>query len=204
MEQALRPQEELTMIRKLMADSRGEIADDGKPSILWGMIVFLGLVYTYYEAYNPELGISGWVWMGLCVCGWIYMFGWVSQKQKRQPARTFAGRVRGAIWGAVGVSITLFIFSVMASDFFDPVVEFHPLFITYVISILLGIGYYVSGILYEIPWLRWVGIAWWATSPVYIFWPGVHSLLIFAGAELVLQVLPGILLLKKYRSAQIS
>ena len=203
MEQALRPQEELAYIRKLMAESRGQVADDGKPSILWGIIVFFGLLYTYYEAYNPN-NLSGWVWIGLSVCGWIYMFGWVRQKAKKQPSRTFAGRITGAVWGSVGISITLFVFTTMASNWLEPAVEFHPLFIMYVISILLGIGYFVSGILYEIPWLRWVGIAWWATSLIYIFWPGVHSLLIFAGAELVLQVLPGILLLKKYRSAQLS
>lgn len=203
MEQALRPQDDLAYIRKLMADSRGQVADDGKPSILWGIIVFLGLLYTYYEAVNDGPNLTGWIWMGLSVCGWIYMFGWVRRKVKQETVRTFASRVTGAIWGSVGISISLFVFTTMASYWLERPVELHPIFIAYVISILLGIGYFVSGILYEIPWLRWVGIGWWATSLIYIFWPGVHTLLIFAGAELVLQVLPGILLLRKYRSAQI-
>lgn len=204
MEQALRPHDDLAYIRKLMADSRGQVADDGKPSIIWGIIVCLGLLYTYYEAVNDGPNLTGWIWMGLSVCGWIYMFWWVRRKKTKQPMRTFAGRITGAIWGSVGISITLFVFATMASYWFERPVELHPIFIGYVISILLGIGYFVSGILYEIPWLRLVGIGWWATSLIYIFWPGVHSLLILAAAELVLQVIPGILLLRKYRSAQLS
>ena len=205
MEQTQHPHEELAHIRKIMADSRGQIADDGKPSIIWGMIVCLGLLYTYYEAVNADAPkISGWVWLGLSVCGWIYMFAWVRRKRRRQKVQTFAGRVTGAIWGSVGISITLFVFATQASYLVDRPIELHPIFITYVISFFLGIGFYVSGILYEIPWLRWVGVAWWATALVYIFFPGLHSLLIFAGAEFVLQVVPGIMLQRKYRSAQLS
>lgn len=203
MENIVQPQEELLYIRKIMAESRGQVADDGKPSIIWGLIVCIGLLFTYYEAVNGG-DIAGWIWLGLSVCGWIYMFGWVRRKRQRQRVRTFADRITGAIWGSVGISITLFVFETQISYLIDRPVELHPIFIAYGVSFFLAIGYYISGILYEIPWLKWFGIGWWAVAIVFIFWPGLHTLLIYAGAELFLQVLPGILLLRKYQSTQRS
>jgi hypothetical protein len=78
----------------------------------------------------------------------------------------------------------------------------HPVYICAVTAMLLGIGYFVSGILYEIPWLKYVGIGWWAGSVYFMFFPGREMLLIYALMMISLQVVPGIMLLRKYKQAQ--
>lgn len=201
MEQTIKPQEELAFIRKIMADSRGQVADDGKPSIVWGVIVVLGMLFNYYEAMTDSYLYSGWVWIGLSVLGWFYIYWYVRMQNRTERVKTFAGRVAGAIWGAVGISIALYIAATIVGYSFERNIVLHPIFICSVTSILVGIGYFASGILYEIPWLRWVAIGWWATSVIYIFWPSVHALLVYALVVLALQIVPGIILLRKYRTA---
>ena len=44
------PSQELAFIRKIMAESRRALAEDGKPYIAWGIIVALGMTDTYLSA----------------------------------------------------------------------------------------------------------------------------------------------------------
>ena len=200
----VKPQEELAFIRRIMADSRGQVADDGKPSIVWGIIVVLGMLFNYYEGYMHALTgqrqYAGWVWLGLCLLGLVYIYWHVRTQNRRQRSKTFAGRVAGAIWGAVGVSMSIFIAATIIGYSLDRTIALHPIFICTVTSLILGIGYFVSGILYEISWLRWVAIGWWASSVIYVFWPRADALLVYAAAMIVLQIIPGVILLRKYRT----
>jgi hypothetical protein len=199
MEQTQHPQEELAYIRKIMAESRGQVADDGRPSIVWGIVVALGMLFTYYEAKTQTTDINGWVWIGLSVLGCLYMFFWVQRKRRTQRAQTFGDRVSGAIWGAVGISLALVIIGTQVGYAFERDIELHPIFVLTITAVILGIGYFVSSILYEIPLLKWVAFGWWASALVYLFWPGIHSLLIYAGAMVVLQIIPGIIVLRRYK-----
>lgn len=195
-------QDELAYIRKVMADSRAAVADDGKPSILWGILVALGMLYNYYEVVTDTTSISGWVWLSLSTLGWIYMIWYVKVKKKSNKVQTYAGRITGAVWGAVGITIALFVTTTIISQSMDTPFVLHPVYICAVTAMLLGIGYFVSGILYEIPWLKYVGIGWWAGSVYFMFFPGREMLLVYALMMIALQVVPGIMLLRKYKQAQ--
>lgn len=195
-------QDELAYIRKIMTDSRGAIADDGKPSIVWGLIVSLGMLYNYYEVVTSASDYSGWVWLGLCILGWAYIIYYVKISIHRERVRSFAGRISGALWFAVGITIALFVASTIISQSIGSQFELHPVYICAVTAMLLAIGYFLTGMLYEISWLRLVGVGWWLSSLYFMFFPGRETLLIYAIAMIVLQVLPGVLLLRMYKKAQ--
>lgn len=198
----LSAQDELAYIRNVMANSRAQIADDGKPSIVWGIIVALGMLYNYYEVVAESGNYSGWVWLTLCVFGWIYIAWYVKVNVKKERVRTFAGKITGALWFAVGFSIALFVVSTIISQSIDSTFRLHPVYICSVTAMLLAIGYFLSGMLYEIKWLRMVGILWWVASLYFMFFPGREMLLVYAFTMIALQVVPGIMLLRKYKQAQ--
>lgn len=195
-------QDELAYIRKIMTDSRAAIADDGKPSIVWGIIVSLGMLFNYYEVVTNSSDLSGWVWLGLCICGWAYIIYYVKVQVKRERVQSFAGRISGALWFAVGITIALFVASTIISQSIDSTFRLHPVYICAVTAMLLAIGYFLTGMLYEISWLRFVGIGWWVSSLYFMFFPGREALLIYALLMIALQVVPGIMLLRKYKQAQ--
>ncbi len=185
-----------------MTDSRAAIADDGKPSIVWGVIVSLGMLFNYYEVVTDNSNISGWVWLSLCILGWAYIIYYVKVNVKRERVQSFAGRISGALWFAVGITIALFVASTIISQSMGSQFELHPVYICAVTAMLLAIGYFLTGILYEISWLRLVGVGWWISSLFFMFFPGRETLLIYALVMIALQVVPGIMLLRIYKNTQ--
>ncbi len=76
-------QEELAFIRKVMADSRTIIVDDGKPGIVWGIIVTFGMLATYTDAVTDFHFNAAWLWIGRSVLGWLYIYYYKAKKIKK-------------------------------------------------------------------------------------------------------------------------
>ena len=83
--ETLTAQEELAFIRKVMEDSRSSFADNGKPKLVWGAIVALGMLYTYIQALAQSDLYVMWVWIGISIFGWGYIFWEDNQRDKKIP-----------------------------------------------------------------------------------------------------------------------
>jgi hypothetical protein len=200
-QQPLRPEDELQYIRNIIADSRASFVEDGKPYIMWGLIVAIGMGFTYFSALTQrDIGV-GWAWIVLVLFGWGYIIYYVLKK-KKQPARarSFVDRIQGAIWGACGGSIGLVVLIIMFN--WHPNSTFasiNPLFICFISAVILGIAYFLSGIANDLNWLRNIGFAWWAAAVGMCIWPSIHVLGIYAGMLILFQVIPGIILQRRYK-----
>ncbi len=196
-----RPEDELQFIRKIIADSRMAFVEDGKPYIVWGLIVAIGMGVTYISAITQHDLYSGYVWLGLVLFGWGTIIKYVMDK-KKQPARarSFIDRIQGSIWGACGGSIGLVIVLLMFNYQFDPTLgSINPIFTCFFSCILLGIAYFLSGIANDLDWLRNIGFAWWGGGVLMYMWPSIHTLGIYAAMLLLFQVIPGIILQRRYK-----
>ncbi|MDP4198513.1 MAG: hypothetical protein Q8922_00760 [Bacteroidota bacterium] len=198
----LTPDQELAYIRKIMADSRRAFAEDGKPYVVWGLIVSIGMTVTYISALLDRDLYSGYVWIGLVLLGYANIFFYVRKKKREEPrVKSVLDRIQAAIWGAVGGSIGLVILLIFLGSMIDTgVSSISGLFICFITAILTGIGFFLSGIALDLKWLRNVGFAWWAGSIVMYLWPSVHILGLYALMMLLFQVVPGIALNHKYRA----
>jgi hypothetical protein len=200
-QQPLRPEDELQYIRNIIADSRAAFVEDGKPYIMWGLIVAIGMGFTYFSALTQrDIGV-GWAWIVLVLFGWGSIIYYMIQK-KKQPARarSFVDRIQGAIWGACGGSIGLVVLIIMFNWHPDSTFDaINPLFICFISAVILGIAYFLSGIANDLNWLRNVGFAWWAAAVAMYIWPTVHVLGIYAAMLLVFQVVPGLILQRRYK-----
>ncbi len=77
---------------------------------------------------------------------------------------------------------------------------YNPVFICPVISTSLGISYFTSGAIQQMKWMQYLAVGWWIGAVVLFIFPSIHTLLIFAGMMIGLQLVPGIILNIKSRN----
>ncbi len=185
---------ELSVIKKIMEDSRKILIVDGINSIVWGSLVCSGLILTYLSVLNiVEWSITSIAWFVLIGSGWIFTIFQVRKEIKERKAVTFAGKVAGAIWGSAGITMTIIGF---VGSYSGIVGGFG---ICPLMSCILAVAFFVSGVIYNDRLFRWLGFGWWAGAIVMFFWHSPHTLLLFALMMFFMQVLPGILMHKKWK-----
>ncbi len=183
---------ELSFIKKVIADSRRTVALDASPILFWGMLTVVGVVLEYLGCLTGLFFDSLWLWLLLIGIGWAYnLWGW--QRRRRRGAHTFADRVLGVLWSGCWAAMTILGFV----GYFSGVIVENG--ITASISVILGLGFYVTGVLVDHPWGRWLGLGWWAVAVLLFFWPGPHVMAVFGMAMMGLQVIPGYLVQRQWK-----
>jgi hypothetical protein len=202
--ETIQAQEELAFIRKVMEDSRTSLADNGKPKLVWGAIVALGMLYTYAQALADSDLYVGWVWLAISAVGWGYIFWEDKQRDKTFRVRTLTGKIIGAIWGACGFSIALVIIITFGTRYFNIDMVVHPIAVCPITAIIVGIAYFLDGTLRSVSWVRNLSYVWWASAVLMFFWPTVHVLLIYAIMIIAFQFIPGIVLYRRSKNPTIA
>ena len=72
-------------------------------------------------------------------------------------------------------------------------------FISPMISVVLGIAYFVSGFLYDSKWISFLSFGWWGGAIIMFFYPGMQVFLVMSLMLILLQIVPGIILYIKFR-----
>jgi hypothetical protein len=202
--ETLTAQEELAFIRKVMEDSRASFVDNGKPKLVWGAIVALGMLYTYIQALADSDLYVMWVWLGISAFGWGYIFWEDKQRDETSRTRTQTGKIIGAIWGACGFSIGLVVALAFGTRYFNTDLIMHPLALCPITAIIIGIAYFLDGTIRLVPWVRNLAYAWWASAVLMFFWPSVHTLLIYAFMIIAFQFIPGIILYQRSKKLMLA
>lgn len=185
---------ELSEIKKIMEESRRIMVDDGLGFIIWGSLVAAGLISSYlsvlgYLAWN----ITSYAWIALIGSGWIITIIQVRKEKKERRAITFAGKVAGAIWGSAGVTMTIIGFI----GSYTGLVK--GMGISPLMACVLAAAFFVSGVIYNDKTFRYLSFGWWAGAIVMFFWHSPHTLLLFALMIILMQVLPGFIMYKKWK-----
>lgn len=185
---------ELSVIKKIMEDSRKAICNNGWHYIFWGAVVSIALIANYimllmnaYEYY------VGWMWLVLMVGAAITDGIYERRKEKQRAVKTFAGDLLGSLWFAGGIAMFIFGFMGTISG------AYNPIFICPVISTVLGVAFYASGEIQQLKWQKLLAFGWWLGAILLFLFPSVHTLLIFALMLTFFQTIPGIILNRKYK-----
>lgn len=187
-------EEELSLIRKIMDDSRRSIIDNGWHYIYWGVIVTGTLIANYFMILSHASGNSqGMLWFITMVSASMIETIIGKRLSKNVKVKTFAGRLLSKLWSVSGICMFMLGFVGTITRAYDPI------FIFPLISLVLGLTYYISGAIQQIKWLSWISIFWWAGSVMLFAFPSIHSVLIFAGMMICFQVIPGVLLFIRAR-----
>lgn len=186
-------QQELAFIKKVMDDSRRVVIHDGKEFITWGVLVVLGMLIMYFQnVFGFQLPIF-WLWGIIIGGGWLY--SWVHSLRRRQRGsmRTFGGRILGSVWLACGVTMTMIGFVVMPSGAIKGIA------IIPLICLVIGSGYFITGVIHGSTWIRNSSIGWWVGAVIMLYWPGYYIFLLFAGMMVAFQIVPGIFFYRKWK-----
>jgi hypothetical protein len=190
---------ELTLIKQMMADSRRVVADNGRHYIFWGVVVTGALIANYIMALqNIPMKTAGMMWFITMVTASIIDAVIERRQAKRTKVRTFAGKLLGSLWTASGLSMFMLGFVGTMTG------AYNPIYICSLISIVLGVAYYTSGAIQQIKWLQWLSLGWWSGAVFTFVYPSVHTLFIFAVMMVCFQVVPGIILYKKWKNANLE
>jgi hypothetical protein len=190
----LQSEVELSVIKKIIADSRNVVADNGWHYIFWGASVTCGLIANYIMALNNvSMKYQGMLWFILMISTWITESIIERRLAKKKKESTFAGKLLGALWFAAGISMFTFGFIGTVSHAYSGV------YICPVISTVLGAAYIISGAIQQVKWLQLLSIGWWGGAVYTFLFPGVQTLFIFALMMICLQVTPGVILYRKWK-----
>ncbi|MBK7252760.1 MAG: hypothetical protein IPI04_02290 [Ignavibacteria bacterium] len=190
---------ELSLIKKMMEDSRRLNIDNGIHYIFWGILVTIALLINYAMVLLKVPGnYIGLAWFILMLSGAL-IDGIIGRRQsKSSKVTTFTSRIMGSLWFASGIAMFMY-------GFLGTITKaYNPLFICPIISTSLGISYFTSGAIQQIKWLQNISFGWWAGAAFMFIFPSVHTLLIFAVMMICLQVIPGLILNKKSKQDLLS
>ncbi len=190
--------QELAFIKKVIADSRTAISDDGKGLIVWGVLVTIGMVIMYVS-FQLDYNFSKiLLWAALIGLGWAYTLGHEMQRGRKKRFSTFGGRILGSVWLGCGIVMTVI-------GFLSPVTEaVKPWAIIPIASLVIGIGYLVTGVVHDDRRIRVYSLGWWLGGIVMLLWPGYYMFLLFGAMIIVFQIFPGVRLYRQWKSQHAS
>lgn len=189
---------EITYIKGLMEESRRSLAENGIGYIIWGVLVVIGITFNYLRLMDVTSINPTYVWIAVIGLGWVITIIGIRKEKKTIKARTMGDKVLGAVWFSAGLSMTMVGFPGTLSGMISGYA------ILPLMSMILGIAYFVSGTVYGEKWIRYIGLGWWITAVVFLYWKSIHSLAIFALLMILLQVIPGIYFYKKWKEYKVK
>jgi hypothetical protein len=186
--------EDIAFIRRAIEEG-GAYATASSPDMLvWGIAVAIGYLGTYgfIRGWSPVAPRA--LWAACIGLPWLFSL-------RRVTSRFAGGEVTmhgpmaqalAMLWLGCGIFLTtLGIATILAgeprSGWFGAVV-----------AGVMGIGFFASAWLARLPWLRWVGIAWWLGElALFALRHRVEALPLAAALMLLLLAGPGYLLLRR-------
>ncbi len=196
---------EIEFIKKIIQESREKTVDVSMLGFIWGVIVILGLMNTYFMALFG-IGINvGYFWLAIIISGWIITILDAKINVRHKNVDTFAVRIQNSVWAACGISMTI-IYIVAAFQFETPKSDLVPysyiinsMAINPIIAMILGIAYFVTGKINDDKIVVLFSYLWWIGSISMFYMKSYHTFLIFAIMMLFLQVIPMIINYRKYK-----
>ncbi|HWK89757.1 MAG TPA: hypothetical protein VNP72_07170 [Longimicrobium sp.] len=187
--------EDLAAIRRLMEGGQRVVNHAGPHFVAWGLLTSAALVLTYVLGRDGDARLISWMWAAAVGLGWLASIGLTVSGVRRAPVSSASGRLLGGLWIGTGVTLTLLGFAGPAGG------ALHWSGLTGVLAAVLGTGFFATGLVAGSRWIQAAGGAWWAGSLFMLLWPGPHGLLVTAALTLVLQTIPGLVLMLRARRA---
>lgn len=185
--------EELKFIKKVIDDSKKVIIDNGTGYIMWGVLIVVGLLSTYFGILTKYYFAYSYNWIIVVATGWILSYFISKKNRASHTTRTFASKIIGSVWLAAGITLTLTGFVPYLSG------AISGIYISALMAAVLGIPYFISGVIYDRTWIMCLSIPWWIGSVIMFIYPGLYTLPMMAGMIFLFQIIPGIILYMQFK-----
>jgi len=182
----------------LKIESQWILAENGGNFILWGVLVIISWVLTYIVNEYEIAEHLGWLYVVLYGSGWGYMIYSSKKEAKREKSNPLTIRMTAAIWLSVlGTASLVALFGSISKT-----IDLDHL--GAIIFSMLGIAYFMQGVMVDKKWVRNLAFGWWGGSVLLYFvtglWAGILSSLMMVG----LQIIPGIIFVLQWKPQLLS
>jgi len=188
-----RAREDIAFIRRAIEEG-GAYATARSPDMLvWGIAVALGYLGTYgfirrWSPIAPNL-----LWAACLGLPWLFSLRRLAGRAvgTELPVRRPMAQALAMLWLGIGIFVTTLAVAAMWTG------ESREGWCEAVIAGAMGVGFFASSWLANLPWLRGVGVAWWVGElALFALRQQVEALPLAAALYLVLLAGPGYLLLR--------
>lgn len=184
---------EITFIKQVIDENRKVSYPNGIYYIIWGILVFFGMLGNYFLVKAGRGMDLLWMWAGIVVVGWIITLVESRKEDRKAGYVSWTGKLYGYLWLAAGICMTIIGFS-------GPFVKIiHPMAICPLIGLFMGFAHFISGLMNAFKWQQIIGILWWAGSIIILFWVAVENFLVFGVLMILLHAVPGFILNNYYK-----
>jgi hypothetical protein len=178
--------DEIAFIKKVIEDSKRTVGGGNLSSVIWGVIVVIGMILTYLHIVALHSLDPGLVWIILISLGWLYTAYSMIKQRKKPSTKTFGGRILSSVWIACGIALTSIGFYATSTG------AIKTWAIIPLCCMIIGIGYYVTSDIVASRITKLIAIVWWIGGLLVMTWPGSYMFLLFAGMMIAFQIVPGI------------
>lgn len=188
-------QQELDIIKKIMEDSRRVVYEGSKQGTFWTIIMVPAILINYgMIIFNTGFHYTGFVWMAVVLVGIIGSIIIANKEKNITHTKTFAGKILVAI--GIGVGGANVMFSLASAVFY----AFNPIYIVPVDSVVLGMAFYLVGVIQQLKTLKFFAFVWWAGAIFFFIFPSFHCLLFLAVMLTAMVLLPRFEEIRKSKS----
>ncbi len=186
-------QQELAIIRKMIEKTRRETAESGH------LFITLGIVWVLVTASIGILEMTAtyqliWPVLIAALIVTIIIAVLIGVREgKRERVESYPRKIFGSVWISVAVSAILVSFVFPLTGVFDT--HLVPVFV----SPIVGIGFFLTGILYDSRGIVYCSLSWWIGAILMAYLSGYARLYIMVGILIIGYILPGIMLNIRYK-----
>ncbi len=182
--------EDLAVIKQIMLESRQKFYNVGIHLVVWGGIVILALLLTYYNLSIKYLLPEYWIWLISFTVALIFEYLQSKRYHQFTNLHNKINRIERTLWMSILITLMMFvIIGAISNQLTNGPSAF--------IAGLLAVGYFVTGEAIEIKWIKILGFGWWIGAIILFFFPNEIGLLIMAVLMIFLQFIPGLIMVVK-------
>ncbi len=185
--------EEIRLIQTMVEKTRRTTVESGALFLFWGVICTLALIGSYILG---SLKLYRWEWAnwtGMSIIGWIVTIVYSVRKGHRESVRTYAQTAARHLYFGCGLGFLLVGLLFPAAGVYS--YEAIPV----LISAVSGILFFVLGGIFTWPFLRGIGLAWWAGGIGLSFFSTEIRIPVYTGLFIALFLAPAFVLHLKFR-----
>ena len=93
----------LKIIESTLSSVKKRISENGFIYLLWGWVVLLGNLASYYWFTQENGPAIGFTWMILGIGGGITSFVYYARREKTEKVKTHLDSLVSYVWGGVGI-----------------------------------------------------------------------------------------------------
>jgi hypothetical protein len=186
--------QEISIVKEMIEKTRRETAESGYFFIFIGIICSISpVVIGMLEQYNlnnmvlPALII-------LTIISGVIGYLVISREERNEKVKSYPKTVFYQLWFACGMTMLIMVF-------LFPFLKSYPWpAVPILVSLVCGIGLYLTGVIYELRFIQWFSTAWRAGACLMaVTEQGMPRAYIMSAIIIVGWVLPGLILNKQYK-----